>query len=62
MDVLFGKPPKMHRDTAHPPAPRWPALKTGGLDLQEAGLRVLRTRRWPRRTSWSPSVTAASAA
>ena len=41
MDVLFGKPPKMHRDTAHPPAPRWPALKTGGLDLQEAGLRVL---------------------
>ncbi len=41
MDVLFGKPPKMHRDTAHPPAPRWPALKTAGLDLQEAGLRVL---------------------
>ncbi len=41
MDVLFGKPPKMHRDTAHPPTPRWPALKTGGLDLQEAGLRVL---------------------
>ena len=31
----------MHRDTAHPPAPRWPALKTGGLDLHEAGLRVL---------------------
>jgi len=41
MDVLFGKPPKMHRDTAHPPAPRWPALKTAGLDLHEAGLRVL---------------------
>ena len=41
MDVLFGKPPKMHRDTVHPPAPRWPALKTGGLDLHEAGLRVL---------------------
>jgi phosphoribosylformylglycinamidine synthase len=36
MDVLFGKPPKMHRDTAHPPAPRWPALKTGGLDLHDA--------------------------
>ncbi len=29
MDVLFGKAPKMHRDTAHPPAPRWPALQTG---------------------------------
>src|SRR5690606_22383578 len=41
MDVLFGKPPKMHRDTAHPPAPRWPALSTAGLDLREAGLRVL---------------------
>ncbi|KRG73797.1 phosphoribosylformylglycinamidine synthase [Stenotrophomonas chelatiphaga] len=41
MDVLFGKPPKMHRDTNHPPAPRWPALKTSGLDLHEAGLRVL---------------------
>lgn len=41
MDVLFGKPPKMHRETAHPPAPRWPALKTAGLDLHEAGLRVL---------------------
>lgn len=41
MDVLFGKPPKMHRDTAHPAAPKWPALKTGGLDLHEAGLRVL---------------------
>ncbi len=41
MDVLFGKPPKMHRDTSHPPAPRWPALKTGALDLHEAGLRVL---------------------
>jgi len=41
MDVLFGKPPKMHRDAAHPPAPRWPVLKTAGLDLHEAGLRVL---------------------
>ena len=41
MDVLFGKPPKMHRDTSHPPAPRWPALKTAALDLHEAGLRVL---------------------
>ncbi|GAB2502730.1 phosphoribosylformylglycinamidine synthase [Lysobacter humi (ex Lee et al. 2017)] len=41
MDVLFGKPPKMHRDTAHPPAPKWPALKWAGLDLREAALRVL---------------------
>ena len=41
MDVLFGKPPKMHRDTAHPAPPRWPALATDGLDLREAGLRVL---------------------
>ncbi|CAN7215318.1 phosphoribosylformylglycinamidine synthase [Pseudoxanthomonas sp. LjRoot168] len=41
MDVLFGKPPKMHRDTAHPAPPQWPALQTGALDLHEAGLRVL---------------------
>ncbi|SDQ38311.1 phosphoribosylformylglycinamidine synthase [Pseudoxanthomonas sp. CF385] len=41
MDVLFGKPPKMHRDTAHPAPPKWPALRTDTLDLHEAGLRVL---------------------
>ena len=41
MDVLFGKPPKMHRDTSTPPAPRWPELSTDALDLSEAGLRVL---------------------
>ena len=41
MDVLFGKPPKMHRDTAHPPPPRWPEADTAALDLREAGLRVL---------------------
>ncbi|KAB7765508.1 phosphoribosylformylglycinamidine synthase [Xanthomonas maliensis] len=41
MDVLFGKPPKMHRDAVHPPAPRWPALQTAALDLHQAGLRVL---------------------
>ncbi len=41
MDVLFGKPPKMHRDTAHPPAAPWPALATSALDLRQAGLRVL---------------------
>jgi phosphoribosylformylglycinamidine synthase len=39
--VLFGKPPKMHRDTAHPPSPPWPELATSALDLREAGLRVL---------------------
>ena len=41
MDVLFGKAPKMHRDAAHPPAAPWPALATAGLDLRQAGLRVL---------------------
>lgn len=41
MDVLFGKPPKMHRDTAHPAATRWPELDTAKVDLHEAGLRVL---------------------
>ncbi len=41
MDVLFGKPPKMHRDTRRPPAPSWPSLETTMLDLHEAGLRVL---------------------
>ncbi|MEO8364761.1 MAG: phosphoribosylformylglycinamidine synthase [Pseudoxanthomonas sp.] len=41
MDVLFGKAPKMHRDTRRPPAPRWPALATAGLDLHGVALRVL---------------------
>ena len=41
MDVLFGKSPKMHRDTQRTPAPRWPRLDTSKLDLREAGLRVL---------------------
>ncbi|MEO5628308.1 MAG: phosphoribosylformylglycinamidine synthase, partial [Thermomonas sp.] len=41
MDVLFGKAPKMHRDTAHPAPPRWPETDTDALDLREAGLRVL---------------------
>ncbi|WDM75944.1 phosphoribosylformylglycinamidine synthase [Xanthomonas cucurbitae] len=41
MDVLFGKAPKMHRDAVRPAAPQWPALQTAGLDLQQAGLRVL---------------------
>jgi phosphoribosylformylglycinamidine synthase len=41
MDVLFGKPPKMHRDTSHPAPSRWPQLDTSLLQLREAGLRVL---------------------
>ncbi|RDZ27088.1 phosphoribosylformylglycinamidine synthase [Lysobacter silvisoli] len=41
MDVLFGKPPKMHRDTRRPPAAPWPALQWRGLDLRQAALRVL---------------------
>ena len=41
MDVLFGKAPKMHRDTVTPAAPRWPQLDTTGIDLHQAGLRVL---------------------
>ncbi len=49
MDLLFGKPPKMHRDTQHPMAIRWPKLDTAKLTavagiapaLREAGLRVL---------------------
>lgn len=41
MDVLFGKAPKMHRDTRHPAPAPWPALETAKLDLHEAGLRVL---------------------
>ncbi|WP_226469162.1 phosphoribosylformylglycinamidine synthase [Luteimonas panaciterrae] len=41
MDVLFGKAPKMHRDTQRPRPARWPSLSTDGVDLQEAGLRVL---------------------
>ena len=41
MDLLFGKSPKMHRDTQRTPTPRWPRLDTARLDLREAGLRVL---------------------
>ena len=40
-DVLFGKAPKMHRDTARAAPPRWPETNTDALDLHEAGLRVL---------------------
>src|SRR5690606_35570883 len=41
MDVLFGKPPKMHRDTERPAPARWPQLDTAALQLHDAGLRVL---------------------
>ncbi len=41
MDVLFGKAPKMHRDTRRPAAPAWPSLAWDGLDLRDAALRVL---------------------
>jgi dsRNA-specific ribonuclease len=33
MSVLFGKAPKMHRDTAHVATTRWPKLDTAALDL-----------------------------
>ncbi|KFN47217.1 phosphoribosylformylglycinamidine synthase [Arenimonas metalli] len=41
MDVLFGNSPRMHRDTQRVPAPRWPRLDVGKLELREAGLRVM---------------------
>ncbi len=41
MDVLFGKAPKMHRDSEHPVPVKLPKLDTAALDLHEAGLRVL---------------------
>jgi phosphoribosylformylglycinamidine synthase len=41
MDVLFGKPPKMHRDARRPADQAWPTLDGQGVDLHEAGLRVL---------------------
>ena len=41
MDLLFGKAPRMLRDTQRPASTRWPRLDTALLDLREAGLRVL---------------------
>src|SRR5690606_30283660 len=41
MDVLFGKPPKMHRDATRPAPVRWRMLNGNMVDLREAGLRVL---------------------
>jgi len=48
MDVLFGKPPKLHRDCRRPALAGWSRLDVdaldegaGGFDLHAAGLRVL---------------------
>ncbi|WP_058833742.1 phosphoribosylformylglycinamidine synthase [Luteimonas abyssi] len=41
MDLLFGKPPKMERDTVRPTPVRWPALNGKSVDLQQAALKVL---------------------
>ena len=41
MDLLFGKPPKMHREAERGANARWSRLDTEALDLREAGLRVL---------------------
>ncbi|MDI9238769.1 phosphoribosylformylglycinamidine synthase [Lysobacter sp. LF1] len=41
MDVLFGKPPKMHRDARRPAVAPWPALDWDGLELRDAALRVM---------------------
>jgi phosphoribosylformylglycinamidine synthase len=42
MDVLFGKAPKMQRETLRPAPTAWPLLDPSTIDLREAGLRVLR--------------------
>src|SRR5690606_37396834 len=54
MDVLFGKPPKMHRDTAQPPPPRWPSLAPTCCSCARPGCACSRTRRSPPSRSWSP--------
>jgi phosphoribosylformylglycinamidine synthase len=41
MDLLFGKSPKMHRNSEHPDKSRWQRLDTEQLSLRDAGLRVL---------------------
>src|SRR5690606_28822716 len=41
MDVLFGKPPRMHRTADHLPHRRVP-VRTDAVPLGEAALRVLR--------------------
>ena len=63
MDVLFGKPPKMHRDTA-PPARRAVAGAATGTAWTCATPRCACSRIRPSRprSSWSPSAIAPSAA
>ncbi len=41
MDVLFGKPPRMHREVERLAGHRWPTLASREVDLHDAGLRVL---------------------
>ncbi|MGQ4582616.1 phosphoribosylformylglycinamidine synthase [Lysobacter sp. F60174L2] len=41
MDLLFGKAPKMQRDTRRPDDAPWPSLDWSGLDLHDAALRVM---------------------
>ncbi|MGH8084222.1 MAG: phosphoribosylformylglycinamidine synthase [Lysobacter sp.] len=41
MDLLFGKAPKMQRDTRRPSEAPWPSLDWSGLDLHAAALRVM---------------------
>jgi phosphoribosylformylglycinamidine synthase len=41
LDVLLGKPPRMHRDVRSLPPPRQP-LRIDAIELREAALRVLR--------------------
>jgi phosphoribosylformylglycinamidine synthase len=41
MDVLLGKPPKMHREVTHVPQ-KFPAIDLTGIELAEAAQRVLR--------------------
>jgi len=41
MDVLFGKAPKMLRDTRPPRPVAWPRLELATIELREAGLRVM---------------------
>ncbi|MCK7594570.1 phosphoribosylformylglycinamidine synthase [Pseudomarimonas salicorniae] len=41
MDVLFGKAPKMERDTAPPAPTAWPRPELAADELYEAGLRVM---------------------
>ena len=41
MDLLFGKPPKMQRDTVAPIIDVHPVFDAGGIGVYEAGLKVL---------------------